>query len=56
MISKNDTFTITLTGLSDRDREQATADLAATIARADRSVEIKTRQDSPLAQDFRRKS
>jgi hypothetical protein len=52
MTAQKGTFTIMLTGLSDRDREQATADLAEAIVRADRSVEVKTRQDNPSAMDF----
>jgi hypothetical protein len=47
-----DSFTITLTGLSDREREQAASDLARVVAASHQSVQVERQQENSSAMDF----
>jgi hypothetical protein len=48
----SETFTITLSGLSDREREKAAAELARVIKQSDPSTDVERRQDNTSAMDF----
>lgn len=47
-----ESFTITFAGLSEREQEQAAADLARSITATHNSVEVKRGHDIGLAMDF----
>jgi len=45
-------FTITLSGLSDREQEQAATELARAIKQSDHSTTVERRSDNATAMDF----
>jgi hypothetical protein len=48
----SESFTITLSGLSESEQEKAAADLARAIKRSDQSADVKIREENRPAMDF----